>query len=174
MNEVSSRSHAVCIIIVEKCTTILNANNNTDASAAAAAAAMACDNMGLLMAGGGPSSRKAVAAAAALSGKLQHTIKVGYASDCVCQPISTTGVQTSEMGAIEQCIQVGIWVPLPLYRQAQLSIEFNTLRWAGCNVSVSSCLGLMAKSCWCMRMQVESVFVLMCVCQQVLQYGCDC
>lgn len=76
MNEVSSRSHAVCIIIVEKCTTILNANNNTDATAAAAAAAMACDNMGLLMAGGGPSSRKAVAAAAALSGKLQHTIKV--------------------------------------------------------------------------------------------------
>lgn len=77
MNEVSSRSHAVCMIIVEKCTTILNATNNTDASAAAAAAAMACDNMGLLMAGGGPSSRKAVAAAAALSGKLQHTIKVG-------------------------------------------------------------------------------------------------
>lgn len=75
MNEVSSRSHAVCIIIVEKCTTILNASNNTDASSAAAAAAMACDNMGLLMAGGGPSSRKAVAAAAALSGKLQHTIK---------------------------------------------------------------------------------------------------
>lgn len=77
MNEVSSRSHAVCMIIVEKCTTILNATNNTDATAAAAAAAMACDNMGLLMAGGGPSSRKAVAAAAALSGKLQHTIKVG-------------------------------------------------------------------------------------------------
>jgi hypothetical protein len=78
MNEVSSRSHAVCMIIVEKCTTILNATNNTDATAAAAAAAMACDNMGLLMAGGGPSSRKAVAAAAALSGKLQHTIKVRH------------------------------------------------------------------------------------------------
>lgn len=83
MNEVSSRSHAVCIIIVEKCTTILNSSNNTDATAAAAAAAMACDNMGLLMAGGGPSSRKAVAAAAALSGKVQHTIKVRLVLPCL-------------------------------------------------------------------------------------------
>lgn len=75
MNEVSSRSHAVCIIIVEKCTT--NLNGNTDSAAAAAAAAMGVDNMGLLMASGGPSSRKAVAAAAALTQQLQHSIKVG-------------------------------------------------------------------------------------------------
>lgn len=74
MNEVSSRSHAVCIIIVEKCTT--NLNGNTDSAAAAAAAAMGVDNMGLLMASGGPSSRKAVAAAAALTQQLQHSIKV--------------------------------------------------------------------------------------------------
>lgn len=106
MNEVSSRSHAVCIIIVEKCTTILNATNNTDASAAAAAAAMACDNMGLLMAGGGPSSRKAVAAAAALSGKLQHTIKVS--AGCVRWQVSTTGVQAAEMGASNSAAGSGV------------------------------------------------------------------
>jgi hypothetical protein len=76
MNEVSSRSHAVCIIIVEKCTT--NLNGNTDSAAAAAAAAMGVDNMGLLMASGGPSSRKAVAAAAALTQQLQHSIKVSW------------------------------------------------------------------------------------------------
>jgi hypothetical protein len=86
MNEVSSRSHAVCIIIVEKCTTALSAGSGADASTAAAAAAVAADNIGgLLMAaaggsggvGVGPGSRKAVAAAAALSSQLQHSIKVG-------------------------------------------------------------------------------------------------
>jgi hypothetical protein len=80
MNEVSSRSHAVCIIIVEKCTT--NLNGNTDSAAAAAAAAMGVDNMGLLMASGGPSSRKAVAAAAALTQQLQHSIKVSCMDHC--------------------------------------------------------------------------------------------
>lgn len=100
MNEVSSRSHAVCIIIVEKCTTILNATNNTDAASAAAAAAMACDNMGLLMAGGGPSSRKAVAAAAALSGKLQHTIKASNGQfHGICLSISMASSRAAACGS---------------------------------------------------------------------------
>jgi hypothetical protein len=160
MNEVSSRSHAVCIIIVEKCTTILNATNNTDASAAAAAAAMACDNMGLLMAGGGPSSRKAVAAAAALTGKLQHTIKVR--PDRVRQPNRTSDVQTHDKGAVEQCM----WVPLPQVEKTQLSNEFNTLcgQLAGSHVSVSHWLGLTILCCWCTRTQVEAKFEHTCVC----------
>ncbi|KAF8061925.1 Kif3c [Scenedesmus sp. PABB004] len=80
MNEVSSRSHAVCIIIVEKCTTTAagagGGGGGAAAAAAAAAAGMGMDGVGMLMAAaGGPSSRKAVAAAAALQQQLQHSIK---------------------------------------------------------------------------------------------------
>jgi hypothetical protein len=78
MNEVSSRSHAVCMVIVEKCTTNLLPGSGD--SAAAAAAAMGVDGVGLLMAAGGPSTRKAVAAAAALQQQLQHSIKVCVAA----------------------------------------------------------------------------------------------